>query len=389
MFNYKNFKEYKITNILTDFINEIHDWDKKFFKTRDKSRYLVAGKSNRTINTDIGLATFNRRIYWDKIEKRYRYFTDEEFNITKRAKMINDLKQEILNNLTENLITKKTYNHIQQEFKHTKFSKTTISKIFKNANIQKIIPEQKHKVLDNQKLNIYVDDAFITCWDENNTKQKYCCRLFSFNLGKKQISKNRNQLLNKTTAFLLYKTGETITQDKVYNFVFETINNNYDIKINDFKDLYWQNPNLVIAGDGALWIRALAKWLGGYYILDKFHAFSYLWKSFIGKRGKKKDSTDWNKYIDTSINFANGNYNQLINILKNNVNKQTFNYFKNNEIGIINQNQDWNIGCSAESTVFHLVKSLKGNGAKAYNSKTFINMLNARVAYLNKQNISF
>lgn len=384
MFNYKNFKEYKISNILTDFINKIHEFDNNLFKTRDKSRYLVASKCNRSIKTDIGKAIFNRRIYWDKIEKRYCYFTDEEFNITKRAKIINDLKQEILNNLTENLISKKTYRNIQKEYKYIYFSKTTISRYFKNANIEKILPIEKHKILDNQKLNICADDAFITCLDENNLKQKYCCRIFSFNLGKKQISKNRNQLQNKTTAFLLFKPTDNITQDKVYDFIIKTINNNYDIKLNSFKDLYWENSNLVIAGDGALWIRVMARWLGCYYILDKFHAFSYLWKSFVGVRGKKKESHDWNKYIDISNNFATGNYKQLINSLENNVNKQTFNYFKNNEFGIINQNKDWNIGCSAESDVYHFLKSLT-NGAKIYSYQTLNNMLIAKANYLNNR----
>ncbi|WP_342276371.1 hypothetical protein [Spiroplasma endosymbiont of Nebria brevicollis] len=128
----------------------------------------------------------------------------------------------------------------------------------------------------------------------------------------------------------------------------------------------------------------MAKLLGGYYILDKFHAFSYLWKSFVGKRGKKKESTDWNKYIDTSINFANGNYNQFINILENNVDKKTFNYFKNNNQGIVNQNKDWNIGCSAESDVYHFLKSCT-NGAKIYNYQTLNNMLIAKANYLNKR----
>ncbi len=165
---------------------------------------------------------------------------------------------------------------------------------------------------------------------------------------------------------MIFKPSNNITQDKVYNFIYEIGINHYDIKINHFTDIYWQNNNLVIGGDGALWIKAMAKWFGGKYVLDCFHGIRYLWKSFIKVKGKKKSDTNWSNCFDRSFDLRNGNYNELIDILKPNVDEKTFNYFKNNEQGTINQGQDWNIGCHAESTVSHLVKSLKGYGAKSH-----------------------
>ncbi|WP_342219003.1 hypothetical protein [Spiroplasma endosymbiont of Amphimallon solstitiale] len=126
----------------------------------------------------------------------------------------------------------------------------------------------------------------------------------------------------------------------------------------------------------------MASWLGCYYILDKFHAFSYLWKSFVGVRGKKKESHDWKKFLDSSITFSSGNCNKLLDFLKLNVNTKTYNYFKNNAHGIVNQNASWNIGCSAESDVYHFLKSLT-NGAKIYHHQTLNNMLIAKANYLN------
>lgn len=141
MFNYKNFKKDKTNKILTDFINKIHEYDEYFFKTRDKKRYLIASKCNRKINTEFGIGIFNQRVYWDKINKKYYYPINEEFNIEKRAKITNDLKQEIINKIGQ----KKNYKNIQDEFKNTYISKTTISKIFKNINIEEIIPKKKLK----------------------------------------------------------------------------------------------------------------------------------------------------------------------------------------------------------------------------------------------------
>lgn len=383
MFSFKEFLKTEITNILAKYFQKIHDFDEYFFLNRDKNQYKVAWTCNRTVNTPIGMDTFRQRVYWDTINKKTYYPIYEEFGIKKRARITNDLYFDILDNLIENLISKKGYFNIQSEFKYTSFSKNLISRIFKEAKISKWIPEEKFKVLDNQKLNICADDAFVTCWDENGLKQQYCCRILTFNQGKKEIYSYRNKLQNKITAFLLFKSGNGLNQHELYQFTTQTILNHYDIKLN-ILGVQWEyhNYNLVVAGDGALWIKAMATWLGCYYILDKYHAYSYLWKSFVGVKGKKKESHDWTKYIDGTTTFASGDCNQLLDFLKLNVNTKTYNYFKNNAHGIVNQNASWNIGCSAESDVYHFLKSLT-NGAKIYNYQTLNNMLIAKANYLN------
>ncbi|WP_342266703.1 Mbov_0401 family ICE element transposase-like protein [Spiroplasma endosymbiont of Villa modesta] len=383
MFIFKEFLKSEITNILAKYFQKIHDYDEYFFLNRDKNQYKIDSRVNRTVNTPIGIGTFRQRVYWDTINKKYYYPIYEEFGIKKRARITNDLYFDILDNLIENLISKKGYFNIQSEFKYTSFSKNLISRIFKEAKIEKWIPEQKFKVLDNQKLNICADDAFVTCWDENGLKQQYCCRLLTFNLGRKEIYSYRNKLDKKITSFMLFKIGNGLNQHELYQFTTQTILNHYDINLN-ILGVQWEyhNYNLVVAGDGALWIKAMASWLGCYYILDKFHAFSYLWKSFVGTRGKKKETHDWTKYIEGATNFSSGDCNELLSFLKPNVNEKTYNYFKNNAHGIVNQNASWNIGCSAESDVYHFLKSLT-NGAKIYNYQTLNNMLIAKANYLN------
>lgn len=70
--------------------------------------------------------------------------------------------------------------------------------------------------------------------------------------------------------------------------------------------------------------------------------------------------------------------------LKNtNISKVTLAIFQRNKEGIINQNKNWNIGVSSESDICHFIKSLKGNGLKIYNDKTYINMVNYKIAKFN------
>ncbi|WP_339048618.1 hypothetical protein [Spiroplasma endosymbiont of Colias croceus] len=66
MFNFQNYLNNKINDIKSYFVKEVEDWDENFFQNRtkeEKERYKVSKKRNRTVNTEIGFVTFNRRIY--------------------------------------------------------------------------------------------------------------------------------------------------------------------------------------------------------------------------------------------------------------------------------------------------------------------------------------
>ncbi|WP_425381499.1 Mbov_0401 family ICE element transposase-like protein [Spiroplasma endosymbiont of Polydrusus pterygomalis] len=378
MFNYKNNLEYEINRIITNHVNKIHDFNEYFFQTRNKNRYLVAKKCNRSIIFEFGKIIFNQRVYWDKLNKEYYYPVYEEFNIDKRAKIINWLKEEIISYLGK----KKNYQDIQDIFKYTYVSKVTISKIHKNIKIKEILPQEKIKVKDNEYIYINVDDCFVPVWNKNKKRKLQKIRSISYNTGKKQISKNRNKLLNKKYNFMFnYKSNPR--QD--YFEDNPTVESTWKglIKYYDF-----YNPKLVVAGDGAGWIKNLAKYLGAYYVFDKYHALKYLWNEYRPNNLGRKLTLNKEKYNNYKIAknyFINSQYDELIIFLiKTKVNKKTLNIFKNNKQGIINQSASWNIGCSAESDIFHLVKS-QTKGAKTYNYKTLNNMLMAKVNYLNNR----
>ncbi len=199
MFSFKEFQKYEINIILTKFVNKIHEYDEYFFKNLDKNQYKISSKTNRIVNTPTGFATFNQRVYWDEKNKKYYYPIYEKFNIEKRAKMINDLKQEIINKIGQ----KKSYKNIQDELKFTYISKTIISKYHKNLEIEEILPKEKIPVKDNEYIYINVDDCFVPVWNKDNKKELQKIRNISYNTGKKQISKNRNKLLNENIILCL------------------------------------------------------------------------------------------------------------------------------------------------------------------------------------------
>ncbi len=378
MFNFKEFQKYEINNILTKYINKIYEYDEYFFKNRNKNQYKVTSKINRTVNTPNGIGTFKQRVYWDKINKKYYYPIYEEFNINKRAKIINWLKEEILSYLGK----KKHYQDIQDILKYTYVSKVTISKIHKNIKIEEILPQEKNKIKDNEFIYINVDDCFVPVWNKNKKRELQKIRSISYNTGKKQIGKNRNKLLNKKYNFM-------------FNYKFNPKEDYYidnptvDFTWNGLKKYFeFENAKLVVSGDGATWIRNLAKYLGAYYVFDKYHAIAYLKKAYNLEIKWRKIISNIEKINNYKISlnyFCNGQYNELIEFLiKTKVNKEILKIFKNNKQGIINQSATWNIGCSAESDIYHLVKS-QTKGAKTYNYKTLNNMLIAKVNYFNNR----
>ncbi|WP_174480737.1 hypothetical protein [Spiroplasma endosymbiont of Danaus chrysippus] len=104
------------------------------------------------------------------------------------------------------------------------------------------------------------------------------------------------------------------------------------------------------------------------------------------KRKNKVNPENLKNFLKAWKYFCNGQYDELIAFLiETKVNKDTLKIFVNNKEGIINQPAIWNIGCSAESDIQHLVKS-QTKGAKIYAYPTLINMLMATANYLNSKN---
>ncbi|WP_338987525.1 UPF0236 family transposase-like protein [Spiroplasma endosymbiont of Dasysyrphus albostriatus] len=232
-----------------------------------------------------------------------------------------------------------------------------------------IIKLKKIKLLDNV-LQINIDDCYKNL-KVNNKKEKFKIRVITFNtgLGWDKIKK-RNKLLNKRFTYLISNVRIVIKQKDMANFIIKKINDFYEFEI---------FPKLIINGDGADWIRGLSKKLNATFINDKFHIYKTLSKLFLVKNKNIKDKNLKSKKIKEyfkAIEFVkNGNYLDLILLLiDNNISDNMLKYFQNIREGIENQKSEFNIGGSAESDVFHFIKSNCG-GARIFSYNHFVNMI--------------
>lgn len=186
---------------------------------------------------------------------------------------------------------------------------------------------------------------------------------------------NRNKLENKRYAYIITTKGENIPINQFSNFLFEKINEFYD-----FTDI-----TLKMGGDGATWIENIADNIGADFVADKYHAIKALGNIFINGVGKRKVSKNWDNYFKSINLLKNGKYYELMKLLIiNNVDKDILNYFKRSKQGIINQSAEWNIGVSAESDIFHLVKSITA-GARIFSDNHFKNKIKAKADLLNSK----
>lgn len=353
------------------------EWEKldySLFKRKDK-KYKVVHFKIRKLQTKSGLVCFKRRIYryYNITNKKWLYISllDRELEIRKQKRLYNDVYNHIINFLGDG----KRYRDIKDTIPNTNISVTTISKIFQNANL-KDQNQPKIKVNDNETIYINLDDCFLNFNKKNKATYKF--RMVSFNTGLNTSYKKKPFLKNKRIAAVINQTG-ILDNEKYVDFIWNKLKQFYE----------FDNPKIVVGGDGAIWIRNVAKWFGAKYVFDRWHALKLLWAEFRPNQGKRKLKLVRDNFInftEAKKYFLTGNYQQLIEFLQTKkVAKATLTIFKNNKEGVINQNQDWNIGVSAESDVFHFVKSLKGNGSKMYNSKTYINMVNFKIAKFNNQ----
>ncbi|WP_339021374.1 Mbov_0401 family ICE element transposase-like protein [Spiroplasma endosymbiont of Atherix ibis] len=375
LFNRK--EEYKF--LLNKRRGEIEARDIELLENRDKKRYILIKVKSRTITTEFGNLTFDRHIYKHYIKKKWKYIAliDEELKLKKWSKL--DLN--LVELIKEQLGTGKRYRDIIDMFPEAKLSLMTISRIFKSIKNEdkRNKVERKISLVDKQRVYIFVDDAFVNVdrfknkykWRKLKINKDTQIRVVSFCTGFdiKTIHKKRRKLKDKRTTFFIGK-DEKLTTEKLAIRIYELGCNFYD---------NFENAKLVVGGDGAIWIKELASFIGANYILDRFHAVREFRKLFLfnGKYHGKE-------LFRIAINlFYSGNYKELIQLLEIEAPKEVFKYFKNNRIGIINQSAEWNIGVSAESEVSRLVKSALGYGSKVYSLIVLKNMLNERAYKLN------
>lgn len=336
----------------------------------------------RTIITKFGEVTYKRTKFINKFNGKCSFLADPYMEIEKYQRISFALEKEILesfNHGESNII-------VWEKFKMSNITKRTISNILKrNSNFS-----FKNSNLINQKfendLPIYVD--IDDCWTTARYKKKkrwVRVRVAVAYQGKIKDNK-RNKLINKKVFLKTFLKGRSCNTYEYSLWLQNKLKENYE---------NIENKKLIICGDGANWISDISNFLGAEFILDKFHLFQKIYACFPYKKSNNKSKLI--KLYELAIEKYNSkNIKSLINFLCENIDsnglnnkriKDAIRYISNNTKGIENHFKNWYIGCFAESAVSHLVKSIKGYGAKIYNKKTFELLINLKAAKINNINI--
>jgi len=353
--NYR--EQYQKINLLTlDYIKR--KWEKldqKIFKTRDKSKYIIIDFEKRKRNTIYGVVIYKRRIYKYyniELKKWVRVcLVDEKLKLSKYNRIGEDIEQKAIEYFADG----KRYKDICHTMKEANLNRMSICRIFKKyeVTIQNIT---KIKLEPNQPIYINIDDAHRKFWEYPRKSNKFSMRLVVF------CTDNINHtLINKRVSVIIRPTKTVLGAKKTVEFILEQGNKFFE---------NFEQAKIIVCGDSAGWIKKVADYLGAKFILDKFHLIKVLYLGIIaGNKGK------YDEEYNTCKNFIkNGKYDELIEYLKTlNHKKLKKKYFSNNKEGITNQSCKENIGCFAESNVYHILKSMLGN--RTYSIKTYNKMI--------------
>ena len=378
--------EFKFYNqIKNEFKMKLENIDKEVLesKWRIDNGWIVHEKNiKRTIITKFGEVTFGRTKYKNKFNGKCSFLADPYMEIGRYQRISFSLEKEIL----ESFGNGESHITVWKKFDKANLTKRTISNILSRRSkykIENFILKQKTNIISKDIIYVDIDDCWSTVRYKKN-KKWLRLRVAVAHQGKIKEGK-RNKLLNKTAFIKTFIKGVNCnTQD--YSF---WLKNNLEKQYGDLT-----KKKIIICGDGAKWIKEISEILGCDYVLDKFHLFQKLYLCFPYKKSSKKL---FNLYQKAKEYYDSKNIEALLNFLIENIDsninkslkiKEAIRYIKNNYKGIKNHYEEWYRGCNAESAVSHLIKSIKGYGAKLYSKNSFEFLINLKIASINKINIS-
>ncbi len=359
--------------MLLDYQNKILKYDYYWFKNEyDKNKYKLLNRRKHLIKNEFGISYLPLRTYKNKLTNENITPTRTYIDIDKYKNYTNSVNKLIIMNADLNNIT---YPIIKHNLKIDISLSTICRRLKKTTIFVQELPQEKRKILSHEYIYIQSDESYNNLID-NKKKWKYRHRTVSISLGfdLNKSTNNRHVLENKYIFVISTKKGQRITKKEFGKAIITTLDNIF---------IHYSNKNLKLSGDGANYIKSTANYLKIDYAVDKWHPLQKLKQVFIvGQRTKENNKKLNYAYYEL---FLNGCYYKLLDYLKkNNADEKIYEYFKNNKQGIINQSATWNIGCSAESDVYHLIKSISNNNAKIYTKEVFFNLLKLKQARINK-----
>ncbi|GAA6237919.1 MAG: hypothetical protein SPLM_00440, partial [Spiroplasma phoeniceum] len=273
--------------------------------------YKVKEFKTKTLTTLKGTITFKRRRYYkinsETGKEEYVYLLDKFLGLEKWQRIDNSVKEKILSFIGK----KKTYQDILDTIEYVKISLMTISNIMKNTKTDKeyFINKTDKKIKVPHTLYIQIDGTYLKMWNEKKTGKKKIKKHSIFStvhtgFNEEKSTEKRPVISNKLSVIELDNIPEYIKKNsKLTNFVnklLTLITSYYDI--ND-------NIEFMVLGDGAPWIKNMAKFIQKYfpknkvhYTIDKFHLTSRFKKLYPYQSKNKENRETYHKAVDYFFN---------------------------------------------------------------------------------------
>lgn len=364
-----------IVKIISDIFETL---DQQYFESKNRKLFYESNKLvSRTITTIFGEVTFNRHYYKSKLDGSYHFVLDEALGLPKHDKY-----DPIVKALSINTYSK---TNMALSGKIIGEQLTNLSNLSTNESIKTIprqsiynwikdwnIPEIKYSQKNTPKiLYIMADEKFIGCQDKENDIMIKSFVVFE---GVNKVSKNRNELINKTVINIISPKPWIEFTDILFDI--------YDSQ---------KVEKIYLLSDGANWLKSGISELK----VESEMEVKHLLCEFHYKQAINHITTDKEEREILKLSFKDDSKKEFIKlvdeIIRLNPNrKDTIEKKKNyilNNYNSIKDMLDSNIGSSMESHISHYVSNQFGSRPKGYSSERIEDYISISNFYNNNFNI--
>lgn len=306
--------------------------------TNRKQDWVVKSKdSPKSLSTIFGEVKYKRTYYENKRTGEYKYLSDEILGIQAHDKMDTSLKSRLIEEAIDSPYRKSGVKASDSIDLTGQTVMNTIRELGPVAN--NMIPI-KEKNKDIKLLFIEADEDHVAL----QTGKCIEPRLVYVHEGRKLVSKNRYELINKRVFSGVYSSSEDLWLE-----VADYIDEAYDME--NIEKIY-------LSGDGASWIKQGIGWIkNSEYVLDRFHLSKYVKKAVA--HVPHLTHSLWNYINRLEIEHIKDLFKVILELTETETKKESVKdsrrYILNNWEGIKNQYNDDYIGCSAEGHISHIL----------------------------------
>ncbi len=333
----------------------------KSSKSRKKNWYVERNEDEKTLNTVLGEIRYKRTYYVHKKTGAYAYLSDEQMGIAPHERMDMGLKARIMEHAT-------TMSY-QETIDRLDYSGITSRMSVLNA-LRSADPIPNDAVKTPQGVNSTPPVLYIEADEDHvalQTGKSTIVKIVYVHEGRRRISKNRYQLINKR-YFTALSDNETLWLD-----VADYLDQTYDME---------QVKTVFLSGDGAAWIKEGVEWIDkAKYVLDRFHLAKYV-RSVTAHMDYTREPLQ--KYIRKGMKRAVFDLLDLIIEKTESESKKKFirekrTYIWNNWVGIQRQKAKGYVGCSAEGHVSHVLSDRLSSRPMGWSKQGLLQMSSMRI----------